>query len=212
MRCQFFRKMPTMRRNLLRLYRKHSNDADKRFGSAWYDDAHRIVLDWADSYQLPIVTVACVVAAISPQCEWKRNLIVADDVLAGRPASVGGPLPVNVRKARQLLADRATDITKYFPHGPKVASFAVNLAGDTSTATIDAHAMQAALNDVKADYRLRWTPYAVFATCYADAAAELGLQPAVFQAIIWHTWKRLHPAAAKRVARRKWEAIGDLED
>ena len=75
--------------------------------------------------------------------------------------------------------------------------------------TVDTHAMQAALNDVKATYTLKWAPYAVFARCYVDAAKRLLRPPAEFQAIIWHTWKRMHPPASKRASRQQWAAMGE---
>lgn len=211
MACQFTRRMPELTRNLLRLYRKRST-ADTALGLAWYPNAHRIVLDWSDTYGYSIATVACVIAAISPQIDWERNLIAADDVLAGRAVSVGGPLRSNIAKARRIADDRAGQTLPYFPYGPKVASFACNLAGDSSIVTVDGHAMQAALNDVQANYRLPWKPYAIFAECYRNAAYRVGIAPADFQAIIWHAWKRLYPRSVKLTLRRQWHVIGELED
>ena len=72
--------MPAMRRNLLKLYSARI-EQDDSLGRAWYPNAHRIVRDWSDTYSQSIATVACVIAAISPQIDWERNLIVADDVL-----------------------------------------------------------------------------------------------------------------------------------
>ena len=210
MSCQFTQRVPEIRRNLLRLYRART-ESDDTLGRAWYPAAHRIVLDWADTYGVSIATVACVIAAISPQIDWPRNLIAADDVLGERSISVGGPLLTNVGKARRILNDRAHQTLPYFPHGPKVASFACNLAGDWSVATIDGHAMQAGLDDVQANYHLRWAPYAIFAECYRHVARDVGLEPAVFQSIIWHAWKRLHPRTSKIQERRQWHVIGELE-
>ena len=208
MPCQFVARMPEIRRNLLRLYDKRT-DADNLLGNEWYPRAHAIMLDWADTYSYSIATVACVTAAISPQCSWDRNLIIADDLLAGRLPSIGGALRVNVAKAQRILTDRSGQITPYFPYGPKVASFAVNLAGDYSHATIDTHAMQAGLNDVQATYTLKWGPYAVFAQCYVNTARIVGIEPATFQAIIWHVWKRKYPRTAKLQLRRQWHVMGE---
>lgn len=209
MACQFTARIPELTRNLARLYRART-DSDDTLGRAWYPTAHRIVLDWADTYGQSIATVACVIAAISPQIDWPRNLIAANDVLAERSLSVGGPLRSNVAKARRILADRAGQITPYMPYGPKVASFACNLAGDWNVVTVDTHCMQAALYDVQANYHLGWTPYAVFAECYRLTAVKVGLEPATFQAIIWHTWKRLHPRASKQQSRKQWHVIGEF--
>lgn len=208
MACQFDKRIPEITNNLVLLYR-HKTAADMSLGLAWYPQAHAIMLEWAHTYSYSIATVACVTAAISPQCSWERNLIIADDILAGRAVSIGGALHSNIRKAERIRNDRAGQITPYFPQGPKVASFACNLAGDSSIVTVDTHAMQAGLADVKADYRLPWKPYAVFAECYRLAAYRVKVAPADFQAIIWHTWKRLNPPASKRNKRRQWEVIGE---
>jgi len=210
-RCQFISRMPEIRRNLLHLWQEVS-ESDRELGAAWYPRAHRIMVEWAETYGYSIATVACVTAAISPQLEWTRNLVIADDVLAGRLPSIGGVLRMNLRKAERIRDDRAGQITPYFPHGPKVASFACNLGGDYSIVTVDTHAMQAALCDVQANYRLRWQPYSVFAQCYADVANALQIEPATFQAIIWHTWKRLYPRTRKLSERRQWHIVGELED
>jgi hypothetical protein len=188
--------------NLLRAYKRATPD-DISTGSAWYDKAHSIVCEWSEFYGVSIATVANVVAALSPQCDWNRNLIAADEVLQGNPTlSIIGPLRANIDKAKRILADRAGDIFPYFPHGPKVNSFARNIAGDYSGAiTIDRHAIEAAWNDTtlpECDLQIRWTHYAVYAECYAKVARKVGLPPAIFQAIVWHVWKREHPAASKR--------------
>lgn len=194
-------------RNLVRLYKRASDD-DIRRGVAWYPTAHRLVLEWADTYQLATACVACVVAAISPQCEWERNLIIADDVLAGRPVSVGGATHANIDKARRILRDRSTDMSRYFKCGPKVTSFAVNLAGDYDYPTIDTHAVQAAMNDaLTTDVVRNWQHYAVFVSAYIAAARKVKRSPAEFQAIIWHTWKRLHPRGQKLQDRRQWHVV-----
>lgn len=202
--------MPEIQRNLRSLYCR-ATESDVILGSDWYPKAYSIVLEWSNTYGYSISTVACVIAAISPQCDWERNLIIADDVLADRPISIGGVIHSNLDKAYRIRDDRAGQMLPYFPQGPKVASFARNLAGDYSIATIDTHAMQAGLNDVQANYHLRWTPYKVFTECYREVAVRLKLESAIFQAIIWHAWKRLYPVGIKRHIRRQWHVVGELE-
>ena len=211
MSCQFTRRIPELRRNITLLYRRHTIDADIVAGTSWYPNARHIVMEWATHYGYHDVTVACVIAALSPQCSWERNLIIADDILAGRTPSLGA-LRKNVAKAQAIRLKPAPNLLHYFPHGPKVFSFACNLAGDDSFVTVDTHMMQAALADVQANYQLPWTPYSIFAQCYQDVAIAQGIAPATFQAILWHTWKRLHPAARKRIDRQQWHVVGELED
>ena len=215
MPCQFHAHIPELADNLTRLFSR-ATSADINDGEAWYPNARRIVREWATAYAYHDATVSCVIAAISPQIDWPRNLIIADDVLAGRPPSIGGCIRLNITKA-QRLRDDTTMLTcsvgvrmmTVFPYGPKVTSFAMNLDGDETAVTVDGHAMQAALNDVKADYRLGWKPYMCFASAYELAAKRAGVSTPTFQAIIWHTWKRLYPRMRKHQLRKRWEAIGE---
>lgn len=215
MACQFDARMLEIKHNLRAFYRA-TEPLDRSLGVEWYATARRIVMEWATHYGYHDATVACVIAAISPQCDWERNLIIADDVLANRPVSISGALHVNIEKAKRLrdewsttgtmgcneLGDVESRMVRVFPHGPKVCSFAANLAGIDDYVTIDGHAMQAALNDPTADYRLRWQPYTVFARCYAEVAREVGHKPCDFQAIIWHHWKRQYPRMVKHAIRK----------
>lgn len=197
-----------MIRNLQRLYLEQSIGADRITGKEWYPLAHRIVCDWADTFERSIANVACIVSALSPQLNWERNLIIADDLLRNESPSVGGALPVNIAKAQRVRDERLSNLLAVFPGGPKVNSFAANLAGDYAIVTVDAHALQAALADVTTIRTLKWSAYAVVSDAYIAAAAALKMAPAELQATIWVTWKRLHPAAQKRVTRRQWS--GDL--
>lgn len=210
MACQFEKRRAEIRRNLRAVYRR-ATSADKLIGAAWYESAHRLMIQWSDTYGVSIATAACVTAAISPQCNWFRNTACAEDVLAGRPVGYG-PIRANVEKAKRILVDRATDTLIYFPHGPKVWAFAQNLAGNARMVTVDTHAMQAAFDNVQADYRLKWQAYRIIAECYAQNAAALHVNACDYQSIIWHVWKRLHPTERKRVSRRQWIPIGELED
>jgi len=99
-----------------------------------------------------------------------------------------------------------------FPGGPKVNNFAHNLAGDLSYVTVDTHAVQAALNDPLITLGLPWTPYRIFAECYAVAARKVDRQPAEFQAIVWYVWKRLYPRTWKIQNRTQWFAISTDDD
>lgn len=210
MRTLYARRIPEMTRNLVTLYRRKTQPIDVSLGACWYDDASRIMREWSDTYGYSIATCAAVTAAISPQCEWPRNLIIADDLLAGRSPSIGGALHSNIRKAEALRDARESDTRVAFKSGPKVYNFSRNLAGDYSGVTVDTHATQAALNDVEVTVGLNAPKYDAFATAYIAAAHKVGLEPAVFQAITWHTWKRLYPRVEKLKRRTQWSAMGEI--
>lgn len=206
--CQFDGRTSEIERNLLALYRQATAD-DIAAGVGWYPRTHSLMRQWADIYGHSIATVACITAALSPQCEWSRNLAAAHQVL-NRSALSGGVLRSCLRKAERIRDERAGDTLAYFPSGPKVHAFARNLAGDWAAVTVDTHAMQAALGDVQANYALPWRPYGVFVGCYRRAACRVAVEPAIFQAIIWHVWKRLYPTARKQQLRRQWDVIGEF--
>lgn len=204
-------KRPLFIANLKHVYLAASDNA-RLDGTDWYPKARRIVTEWSGTYGTTVEQTACIVSAISPQCDWERNLIIADDVLAGRVASIGGAILSNVSKSRIIRNTQSmgaqTDyhalMLKLFPMGPKVNSFAYNLAGNDRMVTIDVHAIQAAFNDVLVNVHPKWTPYRIIAECYAQVARFYGMQPATLQAIIWCAWKEKHPAVHKRAQRRNW--------
>lgn len=217
MASQFDRRKSELTRNLLKLYR-HATTADIEEGLAWYPLAQGIVRQWAGHYRFSLDTVACVTAALSPQLAWDRNLIIADDVLAGRMPSVGGVLHSNLRKAERLRdSDYKSEaghtlyarMAEQFPQGPKVTNFAGNLAGNMSFVTVDTHGIQAALNDPLATVTLKWQPYLVFAECYMRAADTVKRSAAEFQAIVWHSWKRKYPRTWKQKNRQQWHVMGE---
>lgn len=172
---------------------------DRHAGARWYPTARALVTRWARRYRLPRATVAAVIAAISPQCDWPSNKRLARAILAGaRPDSLGGALRSNLRKAAAIREARARDLAPYFPHGPKVQAFARNLAGDDHPITIDRHMTAAA-----GESRSSLTPkqYAALAQAYRTVAQTLQQPPARLQAIIWVSWRRRHTPQRRRISR-----------
>lgn len=210
MKSAYDGRITEMARNLRHLYRHETDTSDIAQGSVWYDDAHTIMREWSHTYGYSIATCAAVTAALSPQCDWNRNLIIADDILAGRVPSIGA-IRANVAKAVALRDARESDTRTVFKSGPKVYNFSRNIAGDYQGVTVDTHALQAALCDVEVTLGLKESAYAAFARAYVLAAESFNLEPAIFQAIIWHTWKRMYPPALKRSRRRQWEVMGEAE-
>lgn len=190
--------------NILSVYRC-ATDSEVSDGISWYPRAHAIVTEWADYYSRSIANVACVIAAVSPQIDWDRNLVIAADLLAGNPPSIGGAIHSFVRIAEKVRDDRAGQLRDYFKQGCKVQCFAANLAGDYRFPTVDTHAAQIAAGDPAANLRVdTWKRYEPVSSAYIAAAKLAKIEPAELQAITWLTWKRLYPVARKRVIRRKW--------
>ena len=191
-----------MVRNILSVYRLATSDEISR-GLQWYPLAHAIVCEWASTFDRSIANVACIIAALSPQVSWTRNLVVADDILYGSAPSIGGGILSNVRKAQAIRDDNATDTIGYFKIGCKVRSFAINLAGNYDVVTVDTHGAQIASGDVCRTLRVdTWARYKPVARAYVDCAHTVKLAPAHLQAITWLTWKRLYPH--KQTQRREF--------
>lgn len=184
-------------------------------GAAWYPEARYIVADWSLSHRLPAGVVACVIAAISPQCEWTRNLIIADDILSERPPTVRGCLPKNHARANSIVQHArligipahvaasdyvTTTMATLFPHGPKVQRFAHNLlTSSDDRVTIDTHAGQIALGTIHYA-TVRERHYPVIESAYVSVARQLGIGPQRLQATTWLAWKRIHPTDIKRAS------------
>lgn len=193
-------------RNLRKLYLA-SSDADKREGMAWYPTAEAGARVWAERTGVDSRTVASVIAAISPQCDWTSNLRIAFELLAGQALVTGGALRANVDKARAILRAGAITPDGHFKAAPKVSAFAQNLMGNGARVTIDSHAVQAALNNPLWSKSFHPRIYTIFADAYTDVARELGLRPCDFQAVIWCAWKRRHTTSDKKrmLARQRAE-------
>src|SRR5215471_20055125 len=110
---------PQMVRHLRNLHNEATADEIAQ-GLAWYRMAQQYCAIWEALHGIDANVIACVVAAISPQCRWEDNVKVTDDVLRGFAiASKGGALPVNIAKARRALNDRATGLDAYFADAMK---------------------------------------------------------------------------------------------
>lgn len=192
---------PQMIRHLGRVYARRT-EWDELNGSLWYESAHCFATSLARDTDTPIGVVAAVIAALSPQCDWHRNQLAASNVLRREPV-IRGLLPACVRKAQYLRDTQSADTRTVFKSGPKVYAFSRNIAGDLSAVTVDTHALQAAYDDVTVNVTLNARTYDVFAHAYQQAAKRAQLEPAIFQAIVWHTWKRENPPNDKRLQRRK---------
>lgn len=193
-------------RNLSNLYRL-SNADDIDLGLAWYPTARVTVHAWAKHFDVSPLTVACVIAAVSPQCVWMRNLELAYDVLAERSLSPGFALHGFVAKARVLRQLTVQDVGEAmrtaFSGGFKVNAFARNLSGDNDVVTVDGPAAQAAVNAITRVRTDRLFIYNTIAYAYMDTAFAHGIVACDFQAILWHTWKRRYAPERKRDLLRR---------
>lgn len=190
----------TFRRNYVALFHKAIAE-DIRDGRAWYAEANATATAWANASGRSVANVATLIAVLSPQCDWDRNLAAAFALLNGETPGAG-PLPSSVVKAQRVLDEGIEDTRVVMPTGNKVAAFARNIAGDTDAVTVDTHMTEAAFCSPDRRPFPKDAAYRVLADAIRLAADECAEEPAVFQAIVWHVWKRAYAPAAKRNHRR----------
>jgi hypothetical protein len=185
-------------RNITKLYRQATAD-DRVAGRGWYATAREVAesLDPADPTR-----AAAVLAVLSPQLSWKRNVTEARNAYAGRPIKTLGR---NADKARRILAgEDPEDVVS----GPKVRAFWRTIADPTDprAVVIDRHAIDIAAGRVlgektRGGFLGRAGAYDDVCDAYRRAARLLSkeygtaLSPAAVQATTWVTWRREYAVA-----------------
>jgi hypothetical protein len=177
-----------------------ANECDKQEGFKWYCNALSIAARIANNYGLRTTAVAGVIAALSPNNKWERNIRDAENVC--RLYTVGGPASAadckvctykaNLRKAVQILMGEPIEQTL---NGPKVIEFYNCIIGEPDVC-IDGHAYSVwfgerlAMKEVPSiGKKLREE----IKSDYIAAAEYLGtVRPFELQAITWVVWKRIY--------------------
>ena len=187
--------------NITSIYR----DADKiqhAEGLLWYSDAQKAAHNIAIKYDIAVYIAAAVIAALSPNNKWTRNIVNAD-ALIGAFIRGDGLLSVKVstynamkQKAWDILAARPDyDGAKAMLKGQKITSFFCDIMGEFNV-TIDGHARNIAygervgLTDDRTNIGVR--EYRALQAAYEEAARRVGLMPYQLQAITWRVWRDRH--------------------
>lgn len=168
---------------------------DKARGRAWYPVAHDLadVIGNGDARK-----GAGLIAALSPQCGWSRNVKLAEDASNG---DVHGSTGDTLDKVRAILAD--TDPSDVLPGDKKTGHFYRNILDptDPDPVTIDRHAHDVAIGETygNRDRGLgNATRYATLAHAYREASRRLGELPNVVQAVTWVRQRRLVSGTSTR--------------
>ncbi len=181
--------------NIIKVWNAAST-ADMQEGMSWYVRAYEFCQLVADKYSLDVATVAGVVAALSPQNRWERNMRDAEAMVVAYKLQLEvphcGTYAANVAKAQRILeGEEPLNVLG----GNKVRSFYANIMGDSESVTVDGHAWCIA-NDNKQTMlnvpKLTDKVYHGLADEYRQAAKQVGVQPMQMQAVTWVTWRRLH--------------------
>jgi hypothetical protein len=184
--------------NIVACY-KTADDDQRAGGMAWYSKAQCAAYDIATKYDIAVYLVVAVIAALSPNNKWARNLVNAD-ALIGAFLRGDGIDSVKVstyhkmkQKAWDILAARPDyDTAKTMLKGQKITSFFCDIMGEFNV-TIDGHARNIAyaekvgLTDDRTN--IGKLEYRALQAAYEEAARQLGLMPYQLQAITWRVWR-----------------------
>lgn len=177
-------------------------------GIKWYADAQAAAKRIAIDLGVPLQTVVGVIAALSPNNRWERNLIDARNLIA---AYLDGEAVESVavstyhkmrEKAWSIVADALTSHTAICERlrGQKIISFFCNIMG-ADTCTIDGHALNIARGQRESltsdKTNIGKVLYRELQAAYVEAGKAVTvngrpLKAFEMQAITWVTWRRLH--------------------
>jgi hypothetical protein len=186
--------------NILGVYLQ-STTIERQKGKDWYTQASRYIRAIAERYNCTEEAIAGVVAALSPNTKWEKNLEAAEKLV--HAYTYGTPLQTlrlpcykkNVMKAWDILhGESPLNVLG----GLKVRSFYLCLSNTSifnQHVCIDGHAYCVAHGlrlGVKQVPRVTPNLYYSLAGDYQIVAKLLRARPCELQAITWLTWKRLH--------------------
>ena len=194
-------------RNVLAVY-DLATSGERVEGMEWYNRANRVAATIAAEHGISLETAAGVIAALSPNNRWERNIVDAENVI--RAFSIGGAEEAeNVKvctygkmrtKAIQIL--EATSIVDHASilNGRKITAFYECIIGRMDAVCIDGHAYSIWFGDrltMKQVPNIGKKLYAEIVSDYVEAArilSENGTSVTAFevQAITWCAWRRLH--------------------
>ena len=198
--------------NIIKIY-KLATPEEKRDGIVWYanaySDCNRIAIDRSVSVHI----VTGVVAALSPNNKWDRNVVNARELIQ---AFVNGDDMDSVKVSTyHTMKKKAWSILEDMPdhegvivllNGQKIVSFYRNIMGD-DTCTVDGHAKNIyygerhGLTDDKTNVGKK--EYKTISDAYVKAGKRVrvngrSLKAFEIQAITWVVWRRIHNIGQKQ--------------
>lgn len=174
-------------------------------GERWYIAAHDAAQAISQRYSLPLQTVVGVIAALSPNNRWERNLIDADNLC--RLYALGGHDDANKLKVSTYGANKTKALSILGGADPlsvlgglKVRAFYGCIMGDRDAVCVDGHAYaiwQGQYIPTTKTPKISPKLYAAIAADYKQAAQTINgiistsYSAAQLQAITWTAWHRL---------------------
>ena len=193
--------MQNLVNNIISIHKLATPDEVKH-GMTWYHQALCECTKISKRQDIPLHIVVGVVAALSPNNKWDRNLSNAESLIA---AYLAGDHMESVKVSTyHKMKEKAWGIldmiptygeTKVLLNGQKIVCFFENIMGE-NTCTIDGHARNIAylerigLTDDKTNIGKK--EYAILQDAYRQAAHDCGIKAYEMQAITWVAWRRIH--------------------
>lgn len=189
-------------KNILKVYGQ-ATPAEIQHGIGWYQEAMDTCIRMADRHELPLRVVVGVLAALSPNNKWVRNVQDTNNMLTAylNGDDVDSVTPCTYKKMR----DKAWSILEAVPeddqhviqilNGQKIVSFFSNIMGH-DTCTVDGHARNIyygkrhSLTSSLTNIGKR--EYAMIQDAYNVAAHKVELKAYEMQAVTWLAWRRMH--------------------
>ena len=175
-------------------------------GVTWYASAHCQCLDISENLDLPLNVVVGVVAALSPNNKWERNVENARDLCT---AYINGDSMESVKvstygrmkeKAWSILESNPTyDETIKILNGQKIVCFYQNIMGE-NTCTVDGHAYNiyhASRQSLTGSISIGKIEDHLIQDAYRKAGKSVlvhgrELTAYEMQAVTWVAWRRIH--------------------
>jgi len=167
-------------------------------GLFWYQTTNTFARGLAEKHGLSTLQACGIIAALSPQISWERNMIVAEAMCALEEFT--GVYMANKDKAARIYGgENPLDVLG----GKKVRAF-FNCISEPETSNevcIDRHAFDIAeagfenTDDIRRLALNRVGVYESLAEAYRTAAVIVNLRPHQLQAVTWLTWRVLKKGA-----------------
>jgi hypothetical protein len=172
-------------RAILALY-DETTEETRIAGELWYQVAREECELLAAEFNITIVQACGIVAALSPNLRWDRNIKAARDILTGHNTTA---YPANEYKARRIMSgETPLDVLG----GLKVRAFYSNIlnGGMDDVVTIDGHAFNAAYGLAQPVKHANVTPRqnVTLQRAYRVAARMRGTTGPAMQATVWVAW------------------------
>lgn len=186
--------LSTAKDNILSIWNR-AEERDREEGFNWYSSALETSKRIARETRVSPEVAAGVIAALSPQMEWKANVELASRSL--KTKRFGGHYSSNVNKAKAIYRGARPESVLKSPDGhDKTFHFyqCIINGGNTDSVCLDRHALAIALGretSKEERHALRRGVYKNLASVYSGLASELGVRGSELQAVCWVTWKRL---------------------